>query len=121
MRKTLIFVAVTLGLGLALPAMADDNSNQNNRNKGSITSSNTNSSTHSKTVTITPTTTITPSGDDRNNSGDVYSDGMGTSAANNGATATSTVNDAFNTSEAVANTNLNGYVSNVQEIGRAHV
>src|ERR1700756_3778843 len=108
MRKTLLFTALTLGLGLALPAMAQDNtSNQKDNTIGgnnSSSSSSTDSSMHTKTVTITP------SGNDRSNSGDVNSDGMGPSAANNGGTAVSSVNDAFNTSTAVANTTLDGAV-----------
>ena len=92
MRKTLIATAIVLGLGLTLPAFAADNENTS---KGSSTLTNTDSSTHTRTDTDT-------------NTYSTYATGADGSAASSGGTA-----DSFNVSKAVANSTLNGSVSDV--------
>lgn len=56
----------------------------------------------------------THSGDNRDNRGRAAAEGYGTAAANNGGTASSTFSNSFNTSQAIATTQLDGYVTDIR-------
>mgnify|MGYP003577549287 FL=1 len=131
-RKTLIASAVLLGLGLTGQAFAQqtntengtgddilvnlavdasnnstntDNSNNSDNSDNSDSSNNSDNSDHSDNSSH--------EGDNRNNRGSAKAEGYGSTAANNGSTATSTFSNSFNHSKAVAETKLIGSVSGV--------
>ena len=94
-RKTLIASAALLALGLTGQAWAQQTIGDGNGGDDILVNAN-----------VPIDASNSSSGDNRDNDGRARADGLGTAAANNGGTATSSVFDAFNTSNAVATTVL---------------
>jgi len=107
MRRTLIASAV--GVALCGPLWAGDISQTGGMGDDTLSAT--------STDTTTTTVDIDASGDNRDNDGAAGADGYGTAAANNGSTSTATFSNAFNTSTAVASTELSASVSGVEISG----
>ncbi|HJR73138.1 MAG TPA: hypothetical protein VJ806_05815, partial [Luteimonas sp.] len=102
-RKSFLASAVLLGIGMTGQAWAQAQNTENGpgRNLQIAIEDNSDNSNSS-------------SGDNRDNDGYADSAGYGTAAANNGGTATSTFSSSFNTSQAIATTQLDGYVTDIR-------
>src|SRR5690606_13038972 len=102
-RKTLIASAALVALGLTGQAWAQQSNGDGNGGDDILVNAN-----------IPIDASNSSAGDNRDNDGRARADGLGTAAANNGGMATSNVYDAFNTSNAVATTVLNGAVTDIR-------
>lgn len=106
-RNSMIASAVLLSLGFAGQAWGQATNTVDNGSLGLIQ------------VAVDADSTDDHSGNDRNNSGTAAALGIGSAAANNHSSATTSISDSFNTSNAIATTNLLGAVTgnSVHDIG----